>query len=91
MNMIDDLMKYFWDRDEKSQTSSVKVPNGWGRQNYQGKANKAEYNDRVDLNNIKNKRGWIQAYAAEKFHGVHTYSGAKNQFYPYYSITYKRS
>jgi len=40
-------------------------PNCWGKQEYQGKIVEAAEKANVDLNNIEEQRGWIQAYAAK--------------------------
>lgn len=40
-------------------------PNCWGRQEYQDQITTAARNEKIDLNNINQKMGWIQAYAAK--------------------------
>lgn len=66
----------------------VKVPNGWGRQNYQHRAHKAIYKEPVDLHNIHRKRGWIRAFVATKIEGLHS-KAKKNWRYPLYPTTYE--
>ena len=90
MAMIDDFKRYFTSENNNNKTAKIKVPNGWGRQNYLGKAQKAVYKEQIDLNNIKEKRGWIQAYVAKKIEGIQSNgSPIKNTHFPFYTITYK--
>jgi hypothetical protein len=66
----------------------IKVPNGWGRQNYEHRANKAVFSEPVDLNNIKRKRGWIKAFVVNKIEGLHN-RARKKWRYPMYPTTYE--
>ena len=80
MNLFNQLF------NTKGHHKKVKVPNGWGRQNYNGKAKEAVFKEPIDLNNIKAKRGWIRAFMAHKIEGLHL---KKRWFNPYYSLKYK--
>ncbi len=45
-------------------------PNCWGRQEYQDQITIAARNEKIDLNNINQKMGWIQAYAAKNLNTI---------------------
>lgn len=45
-------------------------PNCWGRQEYQGQFNEDIKKEEITLNNIDQKKGWIEAYAAKNLHGI---------------------
>lgn len=71
----------------KRNSSSAKAPNGWGRQHY-SKKQKVSFKEDVDLNNITNKRGWIQAYAAKKISGLKR-KKSTIAFNPYHKVRYE--
>lgn len=45
-------------------------PNCWGKQEYGGKFYEAIEKEQIDLNNVNERKGWIQAYAAEHLEGI---------------------
>jgi hypothetical protein len=45
-------------------------PNCWGRQEYEGAFLDAVRQEKIDLNNIDQKKGWIDAYAVRHFEGI---------------------
>lgn len=45
-------------------------PNCWGRQEYEGQFLQAVRQEQIDLNNIDQKKGWIDAYAVRHFEGI---------------------
>lgn len=45
-------------------------PNCWGRQEYQGHFNPTVRTEKLDLNNINQRMGWIQAYAAINLNAI---------------------
>jgi hypothetical protein len=45
-------------------------PNCWGKQEYGGNFYEAVEKENIDLNNVKARKGWIQAYAAEHLEGI---------------------
>ena len=90
MRAIENLKRFILGKiNNSSSPKKAGIPNGWGRQNYHQKNQTVEYNEQLDLNNIKEKKGWIQAYVAEKLNGIQKHSTKKQLFYPYHSITYK--
>ena len=86
MKLLDKISRLFHAKDHRNEKFKVKVPNGWGRQNYNGVAKKAVFREPIDLNNIKAKRGWIRAFMVNKIEGFKT---KKKWFNPYYSLKYK--
>ncbi|MCB0641082.1 MAG: hypothetical protein KDC44_05555 [Phaeodactylibacter sp.] len=69
MNLYVVLLEWFKKNDPKLTPVGL-CPNCWGRQSYGGKFYEALEKERVDLNNIEEKKGWILAYAAEHFVGI---------------------
>lgn len=45
-------------------------PNCWGKQEYEGEFYKAVEKEQIDLNNVSERKGWIQAYAMEHLEGI---------------------
>lgn len=45
-------------------------PNCWGRQEYQNQIKSAARKEQIDLNNLDQKIGWIQAYAAKNLNPI---------------------
>ncbi len=45
-------------------------PNCWGTQEYQEQIIEAAEQEKIDLNNISLRKGWIQAHAARFFEGI---------------------
>lgn len=45
-------------------------PNCWGRQEYGGKFYEAIVAEKINLNNIDQKKGWVQAYADKNLSGI---------------------
>lgn len=56
--------------DRKQNTPEGYCPNCWGRYEYEGKIIKDLQDAHITLNNIEQKKGWIQAYTAEKLEGI---------------------
>ena len=66
--MFKQLKKYL-QSDQSTSPASV-CPNCWGRQEYQGQFKEAIQKEEITLNNIDQKKGWIDAYAAKNLHGI---------------------
>ena len=66
-NLIIGFLKKGKQKDEAPQGY---CPNCWGTQEYEGKFFEAMKNNNVDLDNLKEKKGWIQAYALEHFETI---------------------
>jgi hypothetical protein len=68
--MLEYLKKYLSGDSEKVTVPEGYCPNCWGNQEYGGKFIAAVHNEKIDLNNIEQKRGWIEAYATKNLHGI---------------------
>ncbi len=71
MNLFDVVLNYF--KSPEQATTNIpdgNCPNCWGRQEYAGNFYEAVKNEQIDLNNVMEKKGWIQAYAAEHLEGI---------------------
>ncbi len=73
---------------EKIEVEKGYCPNCWGRQEYQDKLYDVVKSQKIDLNNIKEKKGWIQAYAAKYLGGLKLYENNGKQKCPSCSVEY---
>lgn len=53
-------------------------PNCWGRQEYEGQFFEAMENQEVDINNINDKKGWVQDYADKHLSLIHLKKEGEN-------------
>jgi len=72
MGTFDFVSDYLRGKSRNKKVSGGRCPNSWGRQEYEGVFLEATQNDPVDLNNIVQKKGWIQAYVEKYFEGLHS-------------------
>ena len=70
MNVLDAITRYLERRKEDKAELEGFCPNCWGKQEYEGKFHDALQKENIDLNNIGQKKGWIQAYATKNFEGI---------------------
>lgn len=64
-------------------------PNCWGHQEYLGSFRNALEKEKIDLNNVGNKKGWIQAYASKHFEGIKLQKSDNITSCPACKLTYK--
>ena len=69
MSLTDNIMEYLRGEKKKKAPDGV-CPNCWGRQEYEGKFRQILHMERINTNNLDQKKGWIQAYAARQFEGI---------------------
>lgn len=69
MNVFE-IFKNLLQSNDKKATPEGYCPNCWGRQAYADKFYGAIYQEKIDLSNINEKKGWIEAYAAEHLEGI---------------------
>ena len=53
-----------------AKSSKRYYPNCWGRQAYANNYREPRFRENIDLNNITQKKGWIQAHVARYFEGI---------------------
>jgi len=70
MNLIDVVVKFIKGEKQTTDVPEGFCPNCWGRQEYEGQFFEAVKNEQIDLNNVTEKKGWIQAYAVEHLEGI---------------------
>ena len=70
MNILESILDYFRRKQSQTETPEGLCPNCWGKQEYEGKFLEASRKENIDLNNINEKTGWINAYAVEHFEGI---------------------
>lgn len=72
MNIIEIFSNLLKKKAEKNESVAPEgfCPNCWGKQEYEGKFYAAIEKEQIDLNNIKERKGWIQAYATENLEGI---------------------
>lgn len=62
MNLFE-TVKQFLTIGNKTEVPENSCPNCWGRQEYSGKFYDAIQNEGIDINNLSEKKGWIEKYA----------------------------
>ena len=70
MSLIDSITHLLNPAKEEAVTPPGYCPNCWGRQEYAGKFLDKMEEERIDLNNVSEKLGWIQAHAVKHFEGI---------------------
>jgi len=70
MNLINSVMQFLIGNKKKVEAPDGYCPNCWGRQEYSGEFYEAVLEEKIDLNNINKKKGWIQEYAAKHLEGI---------------------
>lgn len=55
-------------------------PNCWGKQEYGGNFYEAVEKEQIDLNNVNERKGWIQAYATEHLEGIKLHKTEKGVY-----------
>ena len=89
---ITDIFKNYLSKAAKStEAPEGFCPNCWGRQEYEGKFLEALHQEKIDLNNVEQKVGWIQAYAAEHFEGIKLLETDDLVECPSCKLTYRRT
>lgn len=75
MEFVNKIINYL-NNDNSSSAPEGVCPNCWGRQEYEGDFKNAIRSEKIDLNNIDQHKGWIQAYAAKHFDGIKLQDGS---------------
>lgn len=70
MNLLERVAQFFSRKTQRIEVSADYCPNCWGKQEYGGQFYEAVQKEIIDLNNVTQKKGWIQAYALEHFEGI---------------------
>lgn len=70
MTLYDALVKFLSKKSESIEAPERVCPNCWGNQEYAGRFLEAVESAKIDLNNVTEKKGWIQAHAAKHFDGI---------------------
>ncbi|MFK7947403.1 MAG: hypothetical protein AB8G11_07435 [Saprospiraceae bacterium] len=55
-------------------------PNCWGKQEYGGHFYEAVEKEQIDLNNVNERKGWIQAYTTERLEGIKLHKTEKGVY-----------
>jgi len=70
MSLFDSIFDYLKKRKHDKSVPKGYCPNCWGYQEYEGKFLNTLQKENIDLNNLKEKKGWIQEYAIKHFEGI---------------------
>lgn len=70
MNLFEYITKRLSSTKENLKSPGLYCPNCWGRQEYGGNLFKALKTEDINTNNIKDKKGWVQAYAEKNLTGI---------------------
>ncbi len=70
MNILESVANYLKGNKNNLEVAEGYCPNCWGQQTYEGKFLELMQTERIDLNNVTAKKGWIQAHAVKHFEGI---------------------
>lgn len=73
MSILDSIIDFIKGGAKKESVPEGVCPNCWGRQEYNGKFYEAIQHEQIDLNNVDDKRGWIQGFVAQNLEGIQLY------------------
>lgn len=77
-------------KNTKGETPEGYCPQCWGRQEYEGKFYEAVHKEKVDLNNINEKKGWINAYVTQNLEGIKLKEVEGTRECPSCKLTYRQ-
>lgn len=90
MDIVDIITHYLRANEDEKKVPTGYCPNCWGRQEYEGEFFDALKNEQVDLKNAKEKRGWINAYAAKYLNGIRLIETEDGMQCPGCKLKYKK-
>ena len=70
MTILEKIKALLAGKKDPKQIPESHCPNCWGRQEYEGAFLEAVHQEQIDLNNIDQKKGWVDAYAVRHFEGI---------------------
>ena len=70
MKGLSKLLEFLKKEKKQGEIPEGFCPNCWGRQEYGGSFYEAIKNEKIDLNNVEEHYGWIQAYATRNLFGI---------------------
>ena len=70
MNIFESVRNYFINAKNNISTPEEYCPNCWGKQEYEGRFLEIIQQEKIDLNNVDAKKGWIQGHAVKYFEGI---------------------
>lgn len=70
MNWIDYLKRLLGKQGVAETLPEGYCPNCWGEQEYEGQVREVLIKNHIDLNNVEQNLGWIEAYVIEHFEGI---------------------
>ncbi len=91
MNLFTQIKSFLQKKSDRNTENAPEgfCPNCWGRQEYGGQFFEAIHQEKIDLNNIDQKKGWIEAYAARYLEGIRLTKEDGSQKCPSCEIVYK--
>lgn len=90
MKLLDLVKDFLLKKEVPKQTPDGYCPNCWGRQEYGGEFYEAIYKEDINLNNVEEKKGWIQAYALENLEGIKLDTSANPMTCPSCKVSYQK-
>lgn len=89
MDLLAKIKKLFSKKETSIEAPEEYCPNCWGKQEYGGQFYEALVNENIDLNNVEEKKGWIQAYAARHLEGIKLKTTGQVNTCPSCKLSYK--
>lgn len=89
MSVFQSILNFLTKKETTQKAPTGFCPNCWGRQEYEGQFFVAMKNEGVDINNISDKKGWVQDYADKHLSGIRLNLEDENLVCSKCKITYK--
>lgn len=89
MTIVQKIKQFLTGQTNQIEASEIHCPNCWGRQEYGGKFMETVRNEKIDLNNLEQKKGWINAYATRYFEGIKLHKAEEGLICAACELTYK--
>jgi len=70
MSLFKSIVQFLTKKEAQQTAPEGVCPNCWGRQEYEGQFFEAMKNEGVDVNNVSEKKGWVQDYADKHLAGI---------------------
>ena len=70
MTLLQKVKTWLLGKTNSNEVPEGYCPNCWGRQEYGGAFLEAVHQEKIDLNNVEQKTGWVNAYAVRYLEGI---------------------
>jgi len=89
MSLFKSIVSFLTKKETQQTTPEGFCPNCWGRQEYEGQFFEAMKNEGIDVNNVSEKKGWVQDYADKHLAGIHLHQEGDGYVCSKCKVTYR--